>query len=966
MMLVGLLLLGALAAPDVAAIPELVTAFAGGADNVTVGFRDSITNSSAAIDLPRGATVVSAAMAIEGLLRHGDDVRQLDFSGWCATAEADRAWVGHVVGNYPPSYPYWNPYSPHGSPLAAAGYTDIASSEDVRLRTVTPASWPGEYPFHLFRLRVPDGTVTRLDVLWEGMGYCLANATTRGAEVFIWRNTTRGWERGEWYSKTEGAQDRLLARAYVNDAATYVDDDRYVFVLVYGKRSDNVAGPNPWTAEGDVQTDYVRVNVTLEGPLEDVEDVELSVEGGGVVWSGEGALAGPVDVPADALRAALRRALATFDVVPGNASLRLLVNASAQTAGMVRLSGLRVEYTPVANAAPTWRSVPRVTTPEDTDAVRALDLDTVTADDHNAGALTFEVASASGATITAVIEGRHWLTVKVTERDWHGLAALTINATDAFGAMAQSPDIEVEVLEVNDPPTVRAPGFLAGRQGEAFSYQAEASDVDGDTVAFSDDCPVFDVDPVTGAVDFTPTNEDVGLHEFNLTASDGRGGTATARGSLTIANVNDLPSIVDPGPLRGRQGETFSHDFEANDPDLPHGDLLHWTLLGDPYYVDNLLLDPMTGELVWPSVTNADVGPHSFRLKVADTGGGEALLDVGLTIDNVNDPPGFQRIGDQVILEDATLSVSIRFDDPDLSVDPAEHLTWTVEPPWFSISDAGGFSYTALRQHIGDTRITITIADAAGESYSQSFLLTVRPVNHAPAFEPVGDQLAPEDEEWSVDLVVHDVDANDTFLLTGTAPFPIPQTGGHVSWTPRQEDVGDNPVRIVATDAAGAVAVLEFNLTVAGLDDPPTVDVRDPANGKVFEYHGTIALRAEGEDEEGAHLTYTWTWRYESKDPSSWKPVTTGAEGLWAQAPPGRLVLRVAVSDGNHTAVAETTVVVASPPEEEGSWTGIIIAIVVVVLVVAVLLWVMRARRTPPRPAAAPPKREEAWEEFED
>ncbi len=965
MLLVGALMLAALAAP--AAAPDPITTFTGGIDDVTVGFRDAISNSSASIDLPRGATITSASMAIEGIALHGDDVRQLDFAGWCATADPDRAWGGYVLGNYPPSYPYWDPYSPPGSAFAAAAYGDIGASDDVRFRTVTPASWSGEYPFHLFRLKVPDGTVTRLDVRWEGQGYCLANQTTRGAELFLWRNTTRGWEKGEWYSKTEGAQDRVLERAYTTDAASYVDGDRQLFLLVYGKRSDTVAGPNPWTAEGEVQTDYVRVNVTLEGPLEYLRDVDISVEGASTVWSMPGTFSGATAVSGSVVRNELQRALDTFDVVPGNATVRLWVNVSAQTAGVIRLHTLQVGYTPVVNAAPAWGSVPRVTTLEDTDAVHALDLDTVTMDDHNAGALSFEVARVSSTAIRAVIEDRHWLTVRIAERDWHGIASLTLNATDAFGLMAQSPDIVVEVFDVNDPPTVKAPGILNGRQGDAFEYHFVASDVDGDTLEYSDDCPVFEVDPATGAVAFTPTNDDVGLHEFNVTASDGRGGTAVGRGSLVIANVNDPPSISDPGPLRGRQGAVFRHAFEATDPDLPYGDLLRWTLLGDPYYVDNLLLDPMTGELVWPSITNAEVGTHQFQLKVVDTGGKAAQLDVVLTIDNLNDPPSFQRIGDQPIAEDGTLSVSIKVLDPDLAVDPAERLTWTVEPPWFTVSPAGNFIYKALREHAGETRITITVTDTAGSSYSQSFSLIVQLVNHPPSFTPVADQVAVEDTAWFVDLVITDIDANDTIMFTGTAPFPIPQAGGRVMWTPRQNDVGDNPVRIEAADAAGAVAVLAFDLTVLEVDDPPTVLLRSPVNGSAYNFHGPIPLRAEGTDEEGKHLTYEWSWRYESRGTSTWKPVTTGPDGLWTMAPPGRLVLRVTASDGNHTATGDVTVEVASPPDERGSGAGIVIAAGVVLLVVVILLVVMRARRhTPPKPPSRERPKEEAWEEFED
>jgi len=932
-----------------------VTAFAGGASNVTLGFRLAASNSTAGIDLPRGCTITSAEMDLEGVPRRQDIPRSFDFAAFNPTTTPHRAWAGWVLGNYPPTYPYWNPYGPHGSPLANGDYAALGASDDTRYRTATPASFPGEYPFHLFRLDLPAGDVTRLGVSWEGHGYCLANASTRGAEVFAWRNATQSWVRGEWYSKTEAMQDRVLEKEWADGASAFVDSAGRAYVLVYGKRSDDVAGPNPYTAEGELETDYLCLNVTFAGDWNYVNDPALLIAPHGQVWGQAGRLEGAVRLgAAEGLASALQAAVDAAAVEPSNVTIPLTVNVSQSSSAVVRLSNLSVVYTPHVNIAPKWGALPTLHMVEDVDSVGALDLDAVTTDDHSQGRLRFEVVWSSTDAIEARVEGRHEISLYTRQADWNGIAYITLNATDAWGANATSPPIMVEVTGVNDAPVIAASAILRGRQGARFDHHIAASDVDGDALAFSDDSPVFDIDPTAGNVSFVPTNADVGLWSFNVTATDGHGGTATAKFLILIENVNDPPAILDPGTLHGRQGQDFARTLEATDPDASSGDMLRWTLVGPGWALEDLLLNAITGELNWFGIGNDDVGKHEFVVQVTDGNGGVDELEVQIDIDNVNDPPSFPRIPDQAVSEDATWVYTIKALDPDLVVDPSEHLAWAVEPPWFNVTEGGTFSFTAQRWQAGERAIKVSVTDAAGAAYSQTFILTVIPINHPPVIGPVPDQALTEDVEWALTLVVSDPDSGDTWRLGGSAPFPIPQGGGVIMWTPREADIGDNPVRLEVTDPAGAIAVREFNLTVVGVDDPPTAYIRSPAEGTVVGRDEAVNLEAVVFDEEGAHLAVSWSWRPASG--GEWTTITTGADGIWTDHPPGTLMLRVTASDGNHTATDDVEVQVRSPLKQTKSSAGrVLFAVMTVLLLGSVLgaVLLMRKRR-PAEPATGP------------
>ncbi|NIP36489.1 MAG: hypothetical protein GWN18_16150, partial [Thermoplasmata archaeon] len=96
--LLGLMVLST-SSPVASASTQAITDFSGGVDNVTVTFKDAATNASAGIDIPRGATIESARMDVEGIFGYADDVRTLDFVNW-VTESPHNAWSGTVLGNY--------------------------------------------------------------------------------------------------------------------------------------------------------------------------------------------------------------------------------------------------------------------------------------------------------------------------------------------------------------------------------------------------------------------------------------------------------------------------------------------------------------------------------------------------------------------------------------------------------------------------------------------------------------------------------------------------------------------------------------------------------------------------------------------------------------------------------------------------------------------------------------------------
>jgi len=72
------------------------------------------------------------------------------------------------------------------------------------------------------------------------------------------------------------------------------------------------------------------------------------------------------------------------------------------------------------------------------------------------------------------------------------------------------------------------------------------SDPDGDPITFSYSSDTefdgFDVDPLTGIIDFTPQDKDVGQHIVEINASD-VGSQVPLTFNFTVSNVNDVPTL---------------------------------------------------------------------------------------------------------------------------------------------------------------------------------------------------------------------------------------------------------------------------------------------------------------------------------------------------------------------------------------------------------------------------------------
>lgn len=206
--------------------------------------------------------------------------------------------------------------------------------------------------------------------------------------------------------------------------------------------------------------------------------------------------------------------------------------------------------------------------------------------------------------------GEHLVVYTVTDRE--GLSA--------------SIEVVWAIANVNNDPviTTNVPGSLEVNEDEPFSLTMEATDGDGDVLTWSDSSPLFDIDPSTGVISFTPTQAHVGDHTVTVTVSDGKGASASLSFDLVVVNVNDAPVVVSVQPATGtvyKQGQLVSLSVEATDED---GDALtyYWKEGGNELGAGTPL-----------GLRDLAVGRHTITLTVTD---GKASTESTIVVEIVS------------------------------------------------------------------------------------------------------------------------------------------------------------------------------------------------------------------------------------------------------------------------------------------------------------------------------------------
>ena len=453
-----------------------------------------------------------------------------------------------------------------------------------------------------------------------------------------------------------------------------------------------------------------------------------------------------------------------------------------------------------------------------------------------------------------------------------GKFEITIAATDP-SSRSDSIDVALRPSGSAGSPTVGGPEEIRYPENGTWplaTYSATASNPDRDihgwiiSVEFGGGGDFFDIDD-DGVLTFTqpPDYEDPAdengdnTYSFTIMAYDTnppsgrRPGRTSFRVRVTVADVNEPPefdsaTVTREVPENTEAGENIGAPVTATDPDT--GDTLTYTLEGAD--LDSFAIDSASGQIQTKPGVNYDhdiKSSYSVTVKADDNNGGNATIDVTITVADVNEPPEFDSAtATREVPENTTTGVAIGAPVTANDPDTGDALTYTLEGAdldSFDIDSASGQIQTkpgVTYDHESKSSYSVTVKadDNNGGTATIDVTITVADVNEPPEFDSAAaTREVPENTEAGGNIgapvTAADPDTGDalTYTLEGADldSFDIDSASGQIQTksgvTYDHEVKSSYSVTVKADDNNGGTATIDVTITVADVNEPPEFSV---------------------------------------------------------------------------------------------------------------------------------------------
>ncbi len=492
------------------------------------------------------------------------------------------------------------------------------------------------------------------------------------------------------------------------------------------------------------------------------------------------------------------------------AGLRAFVVRLSDGRGGVTDHAFEIDVQPV-NDAPFITSTPVLNATED----QQYSYD-VNASDEEAGPLTFSLTVAPS---TMRIDAETGVITWVPNNADVGDHPVVVRVTDS-GNASDEQSLSVRVTNVNDAPVIAVnpapPSAVA--EGALFSWVPAVSDVDvGDVVTLSLVLGPTGMAFVGGELRWTPDNDDVGFHTVRVRATDVAGASVQREFTVEVFNLNDDPFFVS-APINATVAEEGVFVATVLADDIDAGDELIYTLIGAPA---RATIGVASGQLVF-TPDDAEVGSHTFTVRVEDLAGAFVEQQVRIVVTPVNDAPVLDPIANQQVDAGDTLVVTLNATDPD-----GPTLTFRlVAGPTGAAVTGTTLRFTPTPDQAGLHDITIAVSDGSAED-TETFTVVVGQGDLPPTLTIPADATVDEGRQITVLVSATPPPGQEADPITlGVQNLPagaeFEPGPGAFSWVPGFDDAGIYAVRFTATNSAGTSSKV-WNLTVRDINRSPTI-----------------------------------------------------------------------------------------------------------------------------------------------
>ncbi len=449
-----------------------------------------------------------------------------------------------------------------------------------------------------------------------------------------------------------------------------------------------------------------------------------------------------------------------------------------------------------------------------------------------------------------------------------GTNPVEIIVRDSQGAEGrQQFDLTVVASAQNSAPVFTSTPRQQTRIGLPYSYRVEATDADGDPLAFQvvsapSGTILSNAQPSTfnsQLLLWTPIDAQFGSNFVVLQVSDGRGGTNVQQFAITVSSTlsNQVPLITSAPQVHATAEQPYEYDLQAADSD---GDDLAWQLVSGPV---GMSIDPQTGALRW-NPTHDQLGTNTVIVQVQDTFLATDTQAFQIDVGCENRPPQITSIPPVSAQTGELYLYAARASDPD-----EDAITWslTAKPTGMTMDATTGLiRWTPATNQAGVNTVTLRASDSRGGIGSQTYTLYVgnQKANHAPIITSAPARGATVDRAYTYALRATDSDGDALTLQILAAPAGATLTPGTatpgaaqglITWTPTVAQAGPQEFILLARDTLGASASQRFIVLVRS-NDAPVITSTPPTSGVP-----TVTYRYDvrATDPNGDALTYALT-----------------------------------------------------------------------------------------------------------
>jgi len=543
--------------------------------------------------------------------------------------------------------------------------------------------------------------------------------------------------------------------------------------------------------------------------------------------------------------------------------------------------------------------------------------------------------------------------------DFFGSEEVTLVALERYGIEPVLVLLRITVANLNDPPRINAtPATSVDEDALYWSpFMAVHPDPPEDVVSWAVETSAafLTMDPSSGALSGTPLNDDVGLHDVTVIATDASGSSDRLDFTLEVVDVNDPPMIVTVPVLECRQDEPYSVQFEAVDVD-PTNDTVRWELGDGPRFLSMVsysgLLSGIPGQ--------DDVGSHLVEIIARDDRGAMDLVSFTLIVTDVNDPPRVRDIGPLFLMADIlnTLDIADYVSDDET---PDGELVVTIDHP--AVAGVDGTTIALLWPTNGDFDITIRVSDGCSTVEGRLMVHFIGGENGPPRIIAI-DGLDPPfvltldrggTRAFKIDVVD---DEGDTYNISVTSSWWGVSLEKHdmLRATSSGWDVGEHLVVIWVVDERMNAARYEATVNVVIKNSPPAVPIiESPLDGSTFRESEEISFSVVVDDPDVRYGQTLWV-NWSSSISGPFMRTDSGLNVFKRDLPPGTHTITVEVSDGEFSRNASVTITITrSHIVGQGAWAVLVVLAIIATVAVCVVVWRRMLFGRPPRQGGVGP-----------